>query len=148
MALLLFCVPASLLAAFLAPKAIQIVFGDSFASAALPAAIMMLAVPFLLVNAAFLARAIARDAVHTSLAIYVGAALLSLVLNFLLGRFYGAAGVATSIVLREAAMTFAFVRFRESATAAPPESGTFRHSEPRREESLLPSFTENVKGSF
>jgi len=147
-ALLLLCVPASVLAAFLAPKAIQIIFGDSFASAALPAAIMMLAIPFLLVNAAFLARAIARDAVQTSLAIYAGAALLSLVLNFLLGRIYGAAGVATSIVLREAAMTFAFVRFRESATAAPPESGTSRHSEPRREESLFPSFAENVKGNF
>ena len=111
---------------------------------------MMLAVPFILLNAAFLARAIARDAVQTSFAIYSGAALLSLVLNFLLGRTYGAAGVATSIGLREAAITFAFVRFRESPTAARPESGTARHSEgsPRSEESLFPSFTDNVKGDF
>jgi O-antigen/teichoic acid export membrane protein len=149
-ALFLFSVPSSALAALLAPEVIQIIFGNSFASAVLPAAIMMLAVPFILVNAAFLARAIARDAVQTSFAIYSGAALLSLVLNFLLGRIYGAAGVATSIVLREAAMTFAFVRFRESPTAARPVSSTSRHSErsPQSEESLFPSFTENVKGNF
>ena len=149
-ALLSLSLPSSALAALLAPEVIQIIFGNSFASAVLPAAIMMLAVPFILVNAAFLARSIARDAAQTTFAIYSGAALVSLVLNFLLGRIHGAAGVATSIVLREAAMTFAFVRFRESATAARRESGTFRHSEgsPRSEESLFPSFTENVKGNF
>jgi len=148
-ALLLFSLPSSALAALLAPEVIRIIFGNSFASAVLPVAIMMFAVPFILLNAAFLARAIARDAVQTSFAIYSGAALLSLVLNFLLGRIHGAAGVATSIVLREAAMTFAFVRFRESATAARRESSTARHSEgsPRSEESLFPSFTENVKGN-
>ena len=148
-ALFLFSVPSSALAALLAPEVIQIIFGNSFASAVLPAAIMMLAVPFILVNAAFLARAVARDAVQTTFAIYSGATVLSLVLNFLLGRIHGAAGVATSIVLREAAMTFAFVRFRESATAACRESGTARHSEgsPRSEESLFPSFPENVKGN-
>jgi len=148
-ALLLLSLPSSALAALLAPEVIRIILGNSFASAVLPAAIMTLAVPFILVNAAFLARAIARGAVQTSFAIYSGAALLSLVLNFLLGRIHGAAGVATSIVLREAAMTFAFVRFRESATAACRESGTARHSEgsPRSEESLFPSFPENVKGN-
>ena len=148
-ALLFLSLPSSALAALLAPEVIQVTFGNSFASAVLPAAIMMLAVPFILANAAFLARSIARDAVQTSFAIYCGAALLSLVLNFLLGRVYGAAGVATSIVLREAAMTFAFVRFRESPTAR-LQSGTSRHSEasPRSEESPFPFDTENVKGNF
>ena len=150
LALLLLSLPSSALAALLAPEVIRIMFGNSFASAVLPAAIMMLAVPFILVNAAFLARAIARDAVQTSFAIYSGAALLSLVLNFLVGRIYGAAGVATSIVLREAAITFAFVRFRESSTAVRSESSTSRHSERtlRSEKVLFPSFKENVKGDF
>jgi O-antigen/teichoic acid export membrane protein len=148
--LLLVGVPSSVLAALFAPRVIEMIFGNPFASAVLPAAIMMLAIPFILLNAAFLGRAIARDAVQSSLAIYLAGAFLSLALNFLLGRTYGAAGVATSIVLREAAMTLAFLRRRAWPTAANPEPSKTGHSgrSPQREESLVPSFTENVKGNF
>lgn len=148
--LLLLGVSSSALAAILAPRAIEILFGNPFRSAILPAVIMMLAIPFILLNAAFLSRAIARHAVQSSLAIYLAAALLSLALNFLLGRTYGATGVATSIVLREAAMTLAFLRRRKWPTAAHLEFSKTGHSggSPRQEESLVPSFTENLKGNF
>jgi O-antigen/teichoic acid export membrane protein len=41
--------------------------------------------------------------------IYFPAAILSLLLNYFLGRYYGAGGVAVSIVLREAIIGLVFL---------------------------------------
>jgi O-antigen/teichoic acid export membrane protein len=111
---LIFAVPASLASALLARPAILFVFGRNYEGAVLPGALMMLALPFIFLNAAFLSRTVARNATRMSLAIYGFAAVVSLLLNYSLGRWNGAAGIAGSIVIREAVMTLLFVRFWNS----------------------------------
>jgi PST family polysaccharide transporter len=109
--------------------AVILIFGKSFAAAGSTAAIMILALPLIFLNAAFLSRLIAKNASRVAAFIYLPAAILSLLLNYFLGRYYGAAGVAVSIVLREAAIFFVFLsvwhfpfRSAESAVTANPQS--------------------------
>lgn len=102
-------IPLAVVASAFARPVILFVFGMKFASAALPGALMMLALPFIFVNATFLGRTIAQRAAGLSMRIYGGVALLSLFLNYLSARWYGAAGVAGSIVIREAVITLLFV---------------------------------------
>jgi O-antigen/teichoic acid export membrane protein len=120
-AIVLVCVPLAAAAMLLSPPAIILIYGLDFSAAALPAAIMFAAVPFVLLNAAFLSRAIARDAVSICLAIYGAAAAFSLALNFVLGWRYAGKGIAISILLREIAITFAFLgakRLPSTATSS------------------------------
>lgn len=109
--LLICTVPVAVAASLFAKSVILLVFGKKFASAALPGALMMLALPFIFLNAAFLSRTIAQRAARLSMSIYGGVAILSLLLNYLSARWYGAAGVAGSIVVREAVITLLFVMF-------------------------------------
>jgi O-antigen/teichoic acid export membrane protein len=95
----------------LARFAVILIFGESFGQAGFTAAIMMLALPLIFLNAAFLSRLIAKNAARVAVLIYSPAALLSLLLNYVLGRYYGAPGVAVSIVLREAVITLVFLGF-------------------------------------
>lgn len=106
----LLTVPLSAISAVFARTAISAVFGKAFDAAALPGALMMLAMPFIFMNAAFLSRTIARHASRISLGIYAVTAVLSLTLNYFLGRWQGAVGVACSILIREVVMTLVFVR--------------------------------------
>jgi len=111
-AILALCIPLAVAAMLVASPTIRLLYGKSFAAAGLPAAIMCVAVPLIFLNAAFLGRAIARSAASIYLTVYAAAAALSLALNFLLGWRFGIAGIAVSIVLRELAITLAFVRLR------------------------------------
>jgi O-antigen/teichoic acid export membrane protein len=86
-----------------------VIFGKSFAAAGSTAAIMILALPLIFLNAAFLSRLIAKNASRVTAFIYLPAAILSLLLNYILGRYYGAVGVAVSIVLREAVICVVFL---------------------------------------
>ncbi len=104
----LLTVPLAAISAVFARPVIASVFGKAFDAAGLPAAVMMLALPFIFVNAAFLSRTIARSASRISLGIYGVTAILSLLLNYFLGRWQGAIGVACSILVREAVMTLLF----------------------------------------
>lgn len=124
----LLTVPAAVLCAVLARFAIQIVFGTSFAAAGLPGAVMMVALPFIFLNGTFLSRAIARNAGHIALAIYGCGAVLSLLLNYFLGRWQGAFGVAASILIREAVMTCALVRFWNLPDCSVEASAAFESS--------------------
>jgi len=89
--------------------AVIVIFGKSFSTAGSTAAIMILALPLIFLNAAFLSRLIAKNASGVAAFIYLPAAVLSLLLNYFLGRYYAAAGVAVSIVLREAVICVVFL---------------------------------------
>lgn len=110
-AVLFLVIPASTIAILLARPVILVLFGKGFAAAALPGALMMAALPFIFLNAAFLSRTVARNAPRLLLGIYGFTAVLSLLLNYLLGRSDGDVGVALSILIREAVITLLFVRF-------------------------------------
>jgi O-antigen/teichoic acid export membrane protein len=111
-AILAFCIPVAAVAILLAPPAIRLLFGNKFAAAGLPAAIMSVALPFVFLNAAFLSRAVARQSASMCLAVYGAATGLSLLLNLVLGWRYQGTGIAVSVVLREMAITFAFLRLK------------------------------------
>jgi lipopolysaccharide exporter len=130
-AVVLLTLPLAALSAVFARPVIHSVFGRNFDPAGWPGAVMMLAIPFIFANAAFLSRTVARNASRVSLGIYGLTAVLSLLLNYFLGRWQGAAGVAFSILIREAVMTFLFVRVwnlpelhQSSAFKADPEFAT------------------------
>jgi O-antigen/teichoic acid export membrane protein len=106
---MLVSIPIAMAGVLFARFAVILIFGKSFAAAGSTAAIMILALPLILLNAAFLSRLIAKSAARVAVFIYLPAALLSLLLNYLLGRYYGAAGVAVSIVLREAVICLVFL---------------------------------------
>jgi O-antigen/teichoic acid export membrane protein len=108
---ILVSIPLAVAGVLFARLAVIWIFGKSFAAAGSTAAIMMLALPLIFLNAAFLSRLIAKSAARVAVFIYLPAALLSLLLNYLLGRYYGAAGVAVSIVLREAVICCVFLCF-------------------------------------
>lgn len=101
-------VPATVVASLLAPYMITLVFGGKFSPAGPLAAIMVWAAPFILLNAVFLSRSIARKASMEHVAIFVCSGLLSLVLDFALGRSFGAVGVSWAIVIREVLVSVSF----------------------------------------
>jgi len=107
--ILLVSSPLTAVGALFARLAVILVFGKGFSSAGFTAAIMILALPLIFVNAAFLSRLIAKNSARMAVLIYSPAALLSLVLNYVLGRYHGAPGVAVSVVLREAVISVFFL---------------------------------------
>ncbi|MDQ1408956.1 MAG: hypothetical protein QOJ41_691 [Acidobacteriaceae bacterium] len=122
--------PLAAIGVSLAKFAVILLFGKNFAAAWLSGAIMMLALPLIFLNATFLSRLIAKNETRAALLIFGPVAMLSLLLNYFLGRAYGAAGVAFSIVLREAVISAFCLRFRHlpgRLPASPVTAGA--HSE-------------------
>jgi O-antigen/teichoic acid export membrane protein len=111
-------IPSSVASFFLIPAAIRVLFGKNFTAAGQPGAIMAAAIPFIFLNAAYLSRAVARNASKVCLTIYGVTAILSLALNWILGSGYGVTGIACSIVIREALMTAGFASFGKLSSTA------------------------------
>ena len=109
---MLVSIPLAAAGVLFARFAVIVMFGKNFAAAGFTAAIMILALPLIFLNAAFLSRLIAKNAARVAVLIYLPTAILSLLLNYFLGRYYGAGGVAVSIVLREAVISLVFLCFR------------------------------------
>jgi O-antigen/teichoic acid export membrane protein len=106
--LLSFGVSSALALYFVAPPAVLFLYGPGFAVTARLASTMILAIPFILLNALYLSRAIALGAVHVYLGIYICVAIAALASDVLLARMYGGMGIAITIVVREIAMFLAF----------------------------------------
>jgi O-antigen/teichoic acid export membrane protein len=106
--LMIATVPCCLVLAWAAPPAVRLIYGAEFASTGKLAAIMVLAVPFILSNSIYLGRAIALGAKSTYVGTYLGTGVLTLALDYGLGHFYGAAGIAVAIVIREIGMFAGF----------------------------------------
>lgn len=106
--LLLVALPSSLILCWLAPRIVRVLYGKGFESAGLLASVMVLAVPFILLNGTYLSRAMALGAKRVYLGTYLGTAITAVCLDLILGHLYGAIGVASAIVLREILMFLAF----------------------------------------
>ncbi len=95
------CVVAAFLAA---PKVMVLLYGPGFAKSGAIAATMVLACPLILLNTLYANLAIATNLKTVYLGVFAGTAVLTLALDFFLGRGFGAMGVAAAIVIREAGM--------------------------------------------
>lgn len=102
-------VPLSLLATLIAPWMLTFLFGSAFVGAASCASIMALSVPLILLNAVFLSFAIARRAVREYVGVFLLTGIVSVSLDFILGKGYGPNGIAWAIVLRELVSSLAFL---------------------------------------
>ena len=105
---LLVTVPCAVFASLAAPRAITLLYGPNFARSGLIGSAMALACPFILLNSIYTAHVIAGNRRTVLLEIYGAAALVTLVLDFVLGRAFGPIGIAVAIVLREAGMLLGF----------------------------------------
>ena len=105
---LLVTVPCAVLASLAAPRALTLLYGPNFASSGLIGSATALACPFILLNSIYTAHVIAGNRRTVLLEIYGAAALVTLVLDFVLGRAFGPIGIAVAIVLREAGMLLGF----------------------------------------
>lgn len=103
------CLPAVVLAYVAAPKVITLLYGPSFVQSGALTSIMVLAIPFILMNAVYTSLAIATHRKATLVGLFVATAALTILLDLIAGRFFGPAGVAESMVVREAAMFFGFL---------------------------------------
>jgi len=106
--LLLVIVPAALLLALAAPRAIVLLYGPSFASSGAVASVMVLACPLILLNAIYTSLTIATNSRAILLGIYGFGALATVGLDFVLGRAFKSIGVASAIVVREAGILLGF----------------------------------------
>jgi O-antigen/teichoic acid export membrane protein len=106
--LLLALIPLCAGLVWVAPALVRIFYGPAFATTGTLASIMVMAVPFIMCNAVYLSKAIAVASSKTYIGVYLGTAVVALVLDFALGDTLGPVGVASAIVLREIGMFFAF----------------------------------------
>lgn len=117
---ILVTLPGAPLASLVAPKAVALLYGASFASGGALGSVMVMACPFIFLNSIYTAYAIATNNRAILLGIYGGTTLATLALDFFLGRTFGSMGVASAIVAREAGMLLGFwlLTSRVSAPAA------------------------------
>ena len=107
--------PMALVAAVVAPRMITVVFGERFSPAGTLASIMSLAAPFIVLNAVFLSRSIAKKTSFEHVTIFVGTGIVSVILDFVFGKLYGAIGVSWVIVIRELSICIAFLCYGRKA---------------------------------
>jgi O-antigen/teichoic acid export membrane protein len=99
---LLVSVPCVVVVCSLAPRAIVFLYGANYASSGLIASALLVACPFILLNAIYTARVIAIHRADIFVKVYGVAALATLALDFLLGHLFGSLGISVAIVIREA----------------------------------------------
>lgn len=102
-------VPSAALACWAAPQMITVLFGKSFATSGTVASVMALASPFIVLNSIYTSLAIALNRRAIFVGLFAATAIAAFALDFLLGRTFGARGVAWAIVLREAGMFLGFL---------------------------------------
>jgi O-antigen/teichoic acid export membrane protein len=91
-------------------------YGKEFAVTGDLATVMVLAVPFILLNAVYLSRAMSLGSARAYLTTYAATTTLAVVLDISMVRIYGAMGIAFAIVIRELA-TFLIFRIRATSIA-------------------------------
>jgi O-antigen/teichoic acid export membrane protein len=101
-------VPLCVLAFLIAQPVMRFLYGAGYSETGTLSSIMVLSVPFILLNSLYLAHAVALKAVQVYCSMYVGTAVLTLLLNGALGYLYGGQGIAVAIVIREVLMASVF----------------------------------------
>jgi O-antigen/teichoic acid export membrane protein len=96
--------PVTLLAFWAAPPLMNVLYGPAFYRSGALASVMALACPFIFLNSVYTNLAIATNSKTGLMGIFAMTAALAVLLDLVLGRAFGAIGVAWAIVIREMAM--------------------------------------------
>jgi O-antigen/teichoic acid export membrane protein len=96
--------PCTLLAFWAAPKVMNVLYGPAFYRSGSLASVMALACPFIFLNAVYTNLAIATNSKTGLMGLFATTAAVAVVLDLVLGRAFGAPGVAWAIVVREVGM--------------------------------------------
>lgn len=91
-----------------AGRLVGVLYGPEFVETGATLAILALAIPFILLNALLLNRAIALSETSVFVGVYAATAAVSAGLDFSLLKVWGFSGLASAIVIREAFMFAAF----------------------------------------
>jgi len=100
--------PCVLLAFWAAPRMMMLLYGPAFSRSGVLASTMALACPLILLNSLYASLAIATSEKAVYLGIFAATASVTLVLDVFFGRAFGAMGIASAIVIREAGMLAGF----------------------------------------
>jgi len=100
--------PGALLAYVTAPKLMALLYGPKFVGSGVLASTMALACPLILLNSLYTNVAIAINAKSVYLGVLGATAVITLALDFFLGRAFSSTGVAVAIVIRELGMLTGF----------------------------------------
>jgi O-antigen/teichoic acid export membrane protein len=113
-------VPGTLLVAATGPSLMRALFGPGFRGSGNLLVIMLVAAPPMVLNALYLHRAFALHLVKSYLGIYIGATVVTLLLDSVLANSLGATGVAGAIVVREYLVLAAFWTLRNASPFRTP----------------------------
>jgi O-antigen/teichoic acid export membrane protein len=100
--------PCALLAFLVAPRIMLLLFGASFNRSGAVASVMALACPFIFLNSVYTSFAIAVKNRSVFTGLFVATAVVTIILDFFLGRAFGPVGIAAAIVIREIGMFVGF----------------------------------------
>jgi O-antigen/teichoic acid export membrane protein len=92
------------LAFWAAPRLMSVLYGPAFFRSGALASVMALACPFIFLNSVYTNVAIATNSKAALMGLFAVTAAVAVLLDLLLGRAFGAVGVAWAIVIREVGM--------------------------------------------
>jgi len=96
--------PCTLFAFWAAPRLMNVLYGPAFFRSGALASVMALACPFIFLNSVYTNVAIATNSKAALMGLFAITAAVAVLLDLVLGRAFGAIGVASAIVIREVGM--------------------------------------------
>jgi O-antigen/teichoic acid export membrane protein len=120
--ILVLSIPASILGVAVGPALLPTLFGPGFKATGTLLAIMLPAVPVILLNSLYLYLAIAIRAATVYLGTFLGASVLTLLLALVLDSRLGAVGAALTVLLRETAILITFLVWLRPVTSGKPST--------------------------
>ena len=112
--------PCAILASLAAPKVMVLLFGAAFYRSGALASVMALACPFIVLNSVYTNLAIALNSKGVFTGLFAATAVITIGLDFIVGRAFGPMGIAVAIVIREVGMMTGFwlLMFRRPSAVA------------------------------
>ena len=110
--------PCSVIAFLAAPRLMNVLYGPAFYRSGALASVMALACPFIFLNSIYTNVAIATNSKSGLMGLFAITAAAAVLLDLVLGRAFGAIGVAWAIVIREVGMLAGLWMLTSRASAA------------------------------
>lgn len=101
-------IPLTIIGIFVGPPLVRTLFGPKFALTGTLLALMLPAVPFIVLNSLHLHRTFAIQSARAHLGTYLRAGALTIILDSCLALAFGATGVAVAVVVREVIIFISF----------------------------------------